>query len=91
MRIHTVLKPIIRRSMVHLVFAVSASTWAPVQLWASSAPAKDPNSTLPALDNRYQSLETLARGMYYLETMYVDIDKVNPTEMATNALRGVIE
>ena len=91
MRIHTVLKPIIRRSIVRLLFAASASTWSTAQLWASPAPAKIPNSNLPLQDARYQSLETLARGMYYLETMYVDVEKVSPAEMATNALKGVIE
>ncbi|MBM4250487.1 MAG: S41 family peptidase [Deltaproteobacteria bacterium] len=43
------------------------------------------------LDKRYQPLETLARGMFYLETMYVDEDKVKLGEMSTNALRGIIE
>ena len=85
------LKPIIRRSVVRLLFAASASTWSTGQLWALPAPAKDPSSNLPLQDVRYQSLETLARGMYYLETMYVDVEKVNPAEMATNALKGVIE
>ena len=52
---------------------------------------KDSLNNLPQIDTRYQPLETLARGMYYLETMYVDADKVKPDDMATNALKGVIE
>ncbi len=52
---------------------------------------KDPNNNLPQIDTRYQPLETFARGMYYLETMYVDEGKVKPDEMITNALKGIIE
>ncbi len=46
---------------------------------------------LPPIDKRYQVLETLARGMYYLETMYVDETKVKPEDLAINALRGVTD
>lgn len=64
-------------------------------LLAGSASAannsKDPNNNLPQIDTRYQPLETFARGMYYLETMYVDEGKVKPDEMITNALKGIIE
>ena len=85
------LKSTTRLSTECLVFVAMAVFMAPFKLHAAPTPAKDLNAALPQLDTRYQSLETLARGMYYLETMYVDIDKVNPTEMATNALKGVIE
>lgn len=54
--------------------------------------AKEPNNNnLPQIDTRYQPLETLARGLFYLETMYVDEAKVKPEDLATNALKGVIE
>ncbi len=51
-------------------------------------PAKTPS---PAIDPHYQPLETLARGLFYLETMYVDETKVKADEMATMALRGIID
>ena len=40
---------------------------------------------------RYRNLETLARGLFYLETMYVDPDKVKEEQMVQNALRGIVE
>ena len=54
-----------------------------------AAPQETP--AMVKLDNRYQPLETLARGMFYLETMYVDEDKVKLNDMAVQALRGIIE
>ncbi len=41
-------------------------------------------------DKHYRSLETLARGLYYLETLYVDPSKVNTDDMVFNALKGVV-
>jgi carboxyl-terminal processing protease len=63
---------------------------------ASAAQAKDdaPKDTgsnnLPQIDSRYAPLETLARGLFYLETMYVDEARVKPDDLTTNALKGVI-
>lgn len=51
----------------------------------------DSAGSLPPVDSKYQHLETLARGLFYLESMYVDESKVKAAEMANNALRGVIE
>ncbi len=36
-------------------------------------------------------METLARGLFYLETLYVDPQKVKQDAMVTNALRGVVD
>ena len=58
---------------------------------ASAAAATDAPSALPKLDARYQPLETLARGLFYLETMYVDETKVRPEDMVQQALRGIID
>lgn len=59
--------------------------------WAASSDTKQATATgLPPLDKRYQSLETLARGLFYLETMYVDPQRVDQEEMVTNALKGII-
>lgn len=41
-------------------------------------------------EHRYRSLETLARGLYYLENLYVDPAKVSPDEMAYQALKGIV-
>lgn len=53
--------------------------------------ARKDSPLLPQVETRYQPLETLARGLFYLETMYVDETKVKPNEMALQALRGIIE
>lgn len=39
---------------------------------------------------RYKALETLARGLYYLESMYVDPAKVSPDKLAADALQGIV-
>jgi len=41
-------------------------------------------------ENRYRSLETLARGLYYLENLYVDPTKVKTDDMVYYALKGVV-
>lgn len=48
-------------------------------------------NNLPQIDRRYLPLETLARGLFYLESMYVDEKRVEMDSLVTNALRGVIE
>lgn len=53
--------------------------------------AKSGKSQLPSVDPHYQSLETLARGLFYLETMYVDESKVKSDELAVMALKGVVD
>ena len=40
--------------------------------------------------DKYSSLETLARGMFYIERMYVDADKVEYPSMVTDALSGIV-
>lgn len=41
--------------------------------------------------NRYKNLETLARGLFYLETLYVDPDKVKEDQMIQHALKGIVD
>ncbi|MCX6128962.1 MAG: S41 family peptidase [Proteobacteria bacterium] len=41
-------------------------------------------------ENRYRSLETLARGLYYLENLYVDPAKVKSDDMVYHALKGIV-
>lgn len=70
----------------HLLLLVLSA----VSVCALGAP-KDEMNNLPQIDKRYQPLETLARGLFYLESMYVDEAKVKPDDMVTNALKGIIE
>lgn len=41
--------------------------------------------------DRYRSLETLARGLFYLESMYVDPDKVKEPDLVQYALKGIVD
>ncbi len=41
--------------------------------------------------NRYRSLETFARALHALETMYVDADKVKEDVIVQNALKGIVD
>jgi carboxyl-terminal processing protease len=80
------------RALAVLLFA--GAPLVPVTVSTANAAADDQHETatgLPPLDQRYQSLETLARGLFYLETMYVDPNRVQQEEMVTNALRGIIQ
>ncbi|MFK7826648.1 MAG: S41 family peptidase [Oligoflexales bacterium] len=47
-------------------------------------------NNLPNIEERYRSLETFARAVYFLETMYVDPDKVTPELTVFNALGGIV-
>lgn len=42
------------------------------------------------IEQRYRSLETLARGLYYLENLYVEPGRVKPEELTFQALRGIV-
>ncbi|NDE13353.1 S41 family peptidase [bacterium] len=44
-----------------------------------------------ASDARYKSLETLARGLHYLETMYVDESKVKEPALVQGAFKGMVD
>lgn len=52
----------------------------------------DPKQSLsaPEVHKRYQSLETFAKALYYLETLYVDPDKVKPELTIQHALGGIV-
>lgn len=41
-------------------------------------------------ESTYRSLETLARGLFYLENMYVEPDKVKRESMVQSALQGIV-
>ncbi len=42
------------------------------------------------VEQRYRSLESLARGLYYLENLYVDPGRVKPEELTFQALKGIV-
>ena len=74
------------------VALVAAAALLPIHAVAASGSGeKDPYNNLPQLDTRYQPLETLARGLFYLETMYVDEDEGEARRHGQNALKGVID
>lgn len=57
---------------------------------AQSKAVEEPAVALPDVSRKYQALETLARGLFYLETLYVDPQKVEQDKMITYALRGIV-
>jgi carboxyl-terminal processing protease len=68
-----------------VALAVLTSSYSPV------ATAKETSGGLPQIDDRYQPLETFARGLFYLETMYVDESRVKPEDMVVHALKGIAD
>ena len=57
---------------------------------SSEAAKKDtPKIKNTKVENRYKSLETFARGLFYLESLYVDEDKVKEDDMVLDALSGI--
>lgn len=57
--------------------------------WLSSISWGD-QSLSNELKESYKPLETLARGLFYLETMYVDPTKVDREDIVINALKGIV-
>lgn len=43
-----------------------------------------------APEEKYKALESLAKGIFYLQTLYVDPSKVGHDEMVINALKGIV-
>ncbi len=73
-----------------LIFAVwLAGTIGPSRLIAQSGKSTKPPEK-PNASEQYRSLETLARGLYYLENLYVDPKKVEKEEMVFQALKGIV-
>ncbi len=62
-----------------------------LQNLALASPKKDPAADADQTTARYKNLETLARGLFYLETMYVDPDKVKENDMVQHALKGIVD
>ena len=62
-------------------------------LGASPLKAKNEKSvqTNDETSARYKNLETLARGLFYLETLYVDPEKVKEDQMIQHALKGIVD
>ncbi len=60
---------------------------------ASPPPSKasPDNSAVVEPAEQYKQLETLARGLFYLESMYVDPEKVDESIVVQNALKGVVD
>lgn len=83
--------------LVNIVAAILIPSVAFAQKKAPSKPPvdipaqkSDTNNSESPTSSRYEALESLARGLYFLESMYVDADKVKPADMMANALKGVV-
>ena len=63
--------------------------FAPVTIYAEEQGLGFGNR-LPKIESRYQYLETFARALFYLETMYVDPDQAQPEKIVQDALEGVV-
>ncbi len=70
-----------------LVIGLSLLASSPSPLSAEQSPGPHQDDAY----NRYKNLETLARGLFYLETMYVDPEKVKEDQMIQHALKGVVD
>lgn len=70
-----------------LVFGLGLLASSPAPLSAEQSPGPHQDDAY----NRYKNLETLARGLFYLETMYVDPEKVKEDQMIQHALKGVVD
>ncbi len=70
---------------------ISAALCGQASLLAQAPAPATPAPAVPDLGDRYKALETLARGLYYLESMYVDPTKVQQEQMIQYALKGVVE
>lgn len=44
-----------------------------------------------ANDDKYRALETLAKGIHYLESMYVDESRVQESTLVQNAIKGMVD
>ena len=63
----------------------------PLQKPSFASTKKDPSTEVDQTTARYKNLETLARGLFYLETMYVDPEKVKENDMVQHALKGIVD
>ena len=59
-------------------------------LFLTSKGSSSTEELAPKPDASYKPLETLARGLYYLESMYVDPKKVERNDLVINALKGIV-
>jgi carboxyl-terminal processing protease len=63
-------------------------------MFAAAPPPSKPTREKSAVSEpaeQYRQLETLARGLFYLESMYVDPEKVEEGDVVQNALKGVVD
>ncbi len=76
---------------MRLSIAPAAFLWSALAFSSLQAMAKEtPESTGPDIDEKYRSLETLARGLFFLESLYVDPEKVSQDKLVNNALNGIV-
>lgn len=75
----------VRETLFFLAVFLLSQTPGLQKLYAADKPIEEKD-----IEQRYRSLETLARGLFYLENLYVDPGRVKPDELTYQALRGVV-
>jgi carboxyl-terminal processing protease len=78
-------------SPMMLAAVMAILSFSSITLAASPPSGKGAPKNSEEAADRYKHLETLARGLFYLESMYVDPEKVDEEQVVTNALKGVVE
>lgn len=61
-----------------------------VFLATSTYAASKSSSMQPSIEKRYEALETFAKSLYFVETMYVDHKKVESEQLIQGAMKGMI-
>lgn len=57
---------------------------------ASASEKENPSSPAPKVE-RYKAMEALAKGLFYLEDLYVEPKKVSYEDMVFHALKGIVD
>ncbi|MBF0442931.1 MAG: S41 family peptidase [Oligoflexales bacterium] len=79
------------KKLLYHVIVTLALFMAPIPFhFGFAAEAQKDGKEAAELEKDYKALETLARGLFYLETLYVDPDKVKPESMTTSAISGIV-
>jgi len=73
-------------AIIGLLSTLSIHTWG-YAIASTKGSASDSGAS--TLEERYKALESLAKGLYYLETLYVDPNMVSPDSMVQKALKGI--
>jgi carboxyl-terminal processing protease len=79
----------LRTGLFLLTLSILAIT--PHGMATPATKAETSTQSTPVLDERYRALETFARALHHLETMYVDPTKVKEEDLVMHALKGIVD